>query len=269
MWNKDKVKHNKIKNIDDIFQASDELTAILERFDLTNTDLSTLKRLYNHGLIDEIEFLSYVEKYEDFESLREINDFKFKNSIISYHEYMLTDIEIDKDESLANGQQKVIGSGLSKENAIDIDPYVKTNIMCQYEKAIAKLNYRVGEIDHFDYELKIADINNDPYAKIVFVPDESGDSTKLSIDARFNDIFVEGLNKREEFTPKFDDEGRLEKDDLVEQWFHTAVIVLAANMLKESDLDIFRSVSSDNPGVPIIEKIYVGKCGFQRYNLPF
>lgn len=253
MWNKDKVR--KIKTYDDVITAHTELMNHAHRvIDLSTLTLQEMNDLFDKRVVSVDEYIEWLSHQGTFETRRKLNEVRFKNGLIEYDAFMKTDFEIDKDEAIDLNSRREIGSSLNRNSDVTIDPYILSNIEYKFEKAMLDLEFRMGSIDNYEYELKMADLNNDPYAKVIFEPDVTN-SSQLTIDARFNDIFVQDLSERDGLTPKFDDDGGVDKDDLVEQWFHTAVIVLGANMLRETDLDTFRSLSADNPGVPIVEKL--------------
>lgn len=253
MFNNQK-KIRKVKTVSDVLEAHSQLETFLRDYGYSNLQVTELKECHRKGLINDEDFIDYMGKYDlDFDERRMVNKIKYMNQCIAYAEYMTNVLKIDYDESMQSSQHKALGSGESGEWSID--PYVEENIKYRFNKALLELELRNGDIDFFDYEVRMAELNSDPYVAVLFKPEDSSDSSKLSIDARFNDSFVQELLKRDEYTPHYDENENLIKDDIVEQWFHTAIIVMAANMLKESDLDIFRSVSADNPAVPLIEKL--------------
>lgn len=249
-----KSKLRKIKSVHDVLDAYDELCVQLESFDHESYDYDTTKALLTAGLITIQDFVKKYNDVQEYSLQRELNTLKFRHEMISYTEYQSNMIEIDRNEAIFNNKQKPIGVDVNRDEW-SVDPYVQENIDYQYTKAKLDLSFRTGDVEFYDYQLKLADLNNEAYAKVVFEPDYENNSKTLNVDARFNDIFIDDLHSRSEFTPNFNDDGSLNRDDLVEQWFSTAIIVMAANMLRETDLDIFRSVSNDNPGVPIIETL--------------
>lgn len=265
MFNKAKIR--KVKTVDDVMDAYGELAyklpQLINEVDIPFEQACTLCRMGLLGVYELIRRYSHLE--HDFEIQRKLNELSFRHELIAYEDYVLRNIEIDKDEAITINKQKPIGINVNPDEWI-VDPYVQSNIDYQYNKAKLELSFRMSKTNFYEYELQMADLNNDPYAKVVFEPDYENNTKTLNVNARFNEYFTDDLKKRDEFTPKFDDDGRLLKDDLVEQWFSTAIIVMAANMLKETDLDIFRSVTNDNPGVPIIEELQFDDGALDQFN---
>lgn len=257
MFSKNKVK--RLKSESDIKQAYSELQQyVMLNFEFNDLTVEQLYDYHHKGFIDTNVIIPLLMKKvpaDDYDGLRNLTEFKFRNEYIDYRQYMIDMIQLDRDESLHINQRKEIGSSLKGNSTMTIDPYVKDNIEYQYSKAMLELNFRLGEMDTIDYELQLAELNNESYAKVFFEPVDGGNSSELSIDVKFNDYFVKELEHHDGIEPKKDEDGNIDKDDVVEQWFHTAIIVLAANMLKETDLDSFRSVSEDHAGIPIIEEL--------------
>lgn len=256
-FSKDKVK--KLKTEEDVRQAYYELHRYAaEIIDFDSVSKQDLKTYFLNGYMDSNTYISKLMRcvdVSDYDGLRELSETKFKYGHIDYRQYMIDMIQIDYDEAIEKNTRKQIGSSLQSNTDNTIDPYVKDNIDYQYNKAMLELQFRLGDMDNVDYELQLAELNNEAYAKVFFEPVDGGKSSELSIDVRFNDFFVDELTLHEGITATKDDDGNLDKDDIVEQWFHTAIIVLAANMLKENDLDSFRSVTEDHAGVSIIEEL--------------
>lgn len=279
--NRSKLK--KIKSIDDVYGVYNDLTHKVAELDISGLSNSELLRLltqrlinvnrymellgsdviaeditrpFNYGLITLDEYKHFMSNIElSFNDERAMNQNLFIHNEVNYDEYVQTEMRIDRDEGLANIQKRsgsTIGMGYSDDI---MEPYAESNVEYQYEKIKLLHSFRMGRIDSYEYDVKLADLNDEPYVAVIFSPVDHDDTSKLSVDARFNDKFISNLHTREEYTPKYDENDEIIGDELVEQWFHTAVIVMAANMLKETDLDIFRSVSEDNPGISLIEKL--------------
>ena len=265
IFNKSKLR--KIETVDDMLDAYSELqNKSNQLIDKSTLTYDVALKLVNAGLLDIRDFEYIVTTLpNDYDAQRKLNEIKFRNNTIDFKQYTKTNIEIDKIESIENSKQKPIGVNVDRKDWV-VDPYIQSNIDYQYSKATLELEFRTGDLDFYDYEIQMADLNNEPYAKVLFEPDYENNTKTLNVNARFNEYFTNDLKQRDEFTPQFDDEGRLIKDDLVEQWFSTAIIVMAANMLKETDLDIFRSVTNDNPGVPIIEELQFDDETLDQFN---
>lgn len=265
IFNKSKLR--KIETVDDMLDAYSELqNKSNQLIDKSTLTYDVALKLVTAGLLDIRDFEFVIETMpHDYDAQRKLNEIKFRNNTIDFKTYTKTNIEIDKIESIENSKQKPIGVNVDRKDWV-VDPYIQSNIDYKYSKATLELEFRTGDLDFYDYEIQMADLNNEPYAKVLFEPDYENNTKTLNVNARFNEYFTNDLKQRDEFTPQFDDEGRLFKDDLVEQWFSTAIIVMAANMLKETDLDIFRSVTNDNPGVPIIEELQFDDETLDQFN---
>lgn len=253
-------KVKKIKNSKDFDMTINQLEAELKKYvDSGMSNQRQIEKFADFCLlitesigVEEYEKILCMAGYDDIY----INDKLFRNGVISHYDYEKKNIALQTSKAI----NKIIN-----EKA---DPYlnglenIKDNISLNSRKKMNEVNLRFGNIDFIDYEIENANIREEPYVKVFFTPSEDK-TEELEIDIRYNDIFIDKLKEREGFRHLHDDDGNLVVEDLVEQWFHTAVIVLAANMLKETDLDFFRSISSDDPGSELIQKLE-----FDRESVP-
>lgn len=240
----------KIKTSDDFVLTMGELFKNLREFvDSGNADRYQVamyaEMAFRANEITEAEFEEILLTVHDKDT---VADFLYRHGVVSHFDYERRKVDAACEAAIQR---------IKTEN---IDPFlsgmetVEENILRNANKKINELNLRFGHVDFIDYEIEKANINEEPYVKVFFSPSEEG-SDQLEIDIRYNEYFIERLKEREGFRHSHDEEGNLIVEDLVEQWFHTAIIVLAANMLKESDLDFFRSVSSDDPGAELIQRL--------------
>ncbi len=252
-----KRKPKPIKASDDIRDSMIDLTNRSLEFLATQDvdDNSEQIRLiyiqYLFGEIDEIQFGSRLRKLA---TPSQLNNWLFISGIIEFEEYEKTRLSLRRDEHMQR----------AKETDGFVERYANTQEMVErdYQRSLNALDLRLGKLDFIDYEIADADLMNQPYAKVFFTPSKENES-QLNVDVRFNSKFIEILSKREGFQVLYDDEGNIEGDTLIEQWFHTAIIVMAGNMLKESDMDFFRSLTSEHPGAELVKRME-----FDPDNLP-
>lgn len=78
------------------------------------------------------------------------------------------------------------------------------------EEELLKIDLKYNKIDDIEYEKRLNDIRKNPWAKIHFNYDESGDPTHIQTEVIYNEYFIKKLEK-------MGYSGETE-DDLVESW---------------------------------------------------
>lgn len=240
----------KVKSHDDFCVTMTQLMETLKQYvDSGNAPLADIikyaEMAYGNGTLNDATLEEYLAPHLSPDAL---DGHLHRLGVLDHYEYEKRRIGHAAKASIARLHEDTLDPFLNGIESIE------KNILRNANKQINELNLRYNKIDFIDYEIENSNINEEPYVKVFFTPSEENTS-ELEIDIRYNEHFVEKLKEREGFNHNYDEDGELLVEDLIEQWFHTAIIVLAANMLKESDLDFFRSVSSDDPGAELIQRL--------------
>lgn len=258
---KNKVK--KLKTDDDIDSANKELydkwvehvnQKYLEGDTFKERELNEIR--FRFGRISHYDYELIKNKLSDddeFEKEKKRLDIDFSHQKIGFREYQKQRIELDKEKTLQN-----INVEESNLSSVNLNKSITENIESEYLRNMNELKFRFSEVDYIEYEIEKNNINKEPFVRVYLEPhDKLTNSSELVVDVRHNALFIEHLEKQEQYEKQYDDEtGELDVGYLIEQWLHTNIIVLAANMLKETDLDFFRSVDSDDENsVSIIENV--------------
>lgn len=207
---------------------------------------------YMFGYLNEKEFTDELKSYAPSDEPNIVPDYLFMVGIYTYEEY--------EKSILKNNLRKSIESINKVDEFVEMYNDTEERIHKNYERKVNELEFRLGKVDFIDYEIRDSDLKDEPYAKVFFVPSKENTS-QLEVDVRFNSLFLEKLAEREDFNSMRDSEGNIKEDLIIEEWFQTAIIVMAANMLKESDIDFFRSIASDNPGSELVQRLEFDRDG--------
>lgn len=205
-----------------------------------------IRTSYMQYLVGELSKDLFVELLNVYASPTERNDWLLIAGIIDYEKFE------------TNRLKNIRDAGLERSAEIDgfVDMYAHSQEVIErnYQRKLNHLKMRLGEVNYIDYEIEDATLSCQPYAKVFFTPSRENEA-QLNVDIRFNQLFIDALSERDGFEVRYDDDGNIVGDYLIEQWFQTAIIVMAGNMMKESDLDFFRSIASDHPGAELVQRL--------------
>lgn len=240
---------NKIK---DIHQYNKELNKFLDKVEefVEHSDTSTHTVEMYTMLYDNARMTSHevIDASTEILSSHELINLKLRLGAIDLETY---------EKNIAKKVFDDYMEEIQRVNINDMDHLFTASSEAaeiKYRRALNEINLRFKQVDYIDYEIENSNITKTPYIKVFFSP-KKDNTTELEIEIKYNDYFVNILSQREDYEKKYDDEGNIDTTDLLEQWFHTSIIVLAANMLKETDIDFFRSIVSDHPGSELINQL--------------